>query len=388
MPERIERLCTADFEEAMDFLNLVFSQAHSPHDFARMLPRLYRPTEESMQNNFAIRKNGRIRAVVGLFPITLHAGDRTLKVGGIGGVATHPNERKMGAMHQLMEACIEEMHSQGFQLSCLGGIRQRYGYYGFEKAGTAYSYYVTKNIIRHCLTDTLETGIHFKLIKQDDREKLSHAKELYDTQPLHCNRSPDEFYLYLKSWYMIPWAALDRNGNMIGYIVANGANNQINEILADSPDIFYSMICTWTSEHAGEGTSLFLPPWARDFTRKIGRISENVSIQESYNWRVFDWVEVIRALFAVRSGFSRLADGEVNIGIKNYGITRICVKDGLAVCEQVKGKADVLVDAFTAMRLMFGPLSPDNAAELPDHLFPLFSSWFPLPLCWLPQDSV
>ena len=53
-----------DFEDAIDFMNLVFS-AHGPIDFTQLLPALYQPTDEQMGWNWAVRENGRIRAVVG-----------------------------------------------------------------------------------------------------------------------------------------------------------------------------------------------------------------------------------------------------------------------------------------------------------------------------------
>ena len=96
----IERLSTADFEEAMDFLNLVFG-AVEPHDFERMLPLCYRPQE--MHRNLAIREGGRIRAIVGLFERSLEVGAHTLRVGCIGGVSTHPRSRGRGYMRALMD---------------------------------------------------------------------------------------------------------------------------------------------------------------------------------------------------------------------------------------------------------------------------------------------
>ncbi|SVE51359.1 uncharacterized protein METZ01_LOCUS504213, partial [marine metagenome] len=53
MSNAIIQLTANDFEESMDFLNLVFS-AYSPHDFANMLPSVYRPTDELMGCNYAI----------------------------------------------------------------------------------------------------------------------------------------------------------------------------------------------------------------------------------------------------------------------------------------------------------------------------------------------
>ncbi len=134
----VVQLAGADFDEAMEFLNGVFGE-HRPHDFATLLPSIYQPSDEHMACNHALREDGRIRAVVGLFPIDWQVGDRLLKVGGIGGVSTHPGVRGKGYMGILMRHCVERMKAEGFHLSWLGGQRQRYGYFGYEKCGQAVS---------------------------------------------------------------------------------------------------------------------------------------------------------------------------------------------------------------------------------------------------------
>ena len=69
MSERIVQLTAADFEEAMDLLNYTFSYSHGPHDFPSLLPKLYRPTDEHMGCNYAIRRDGRLVAAVGVFSL-------------------------------------------------------------------------------------------------------------------------------------------------------------------------------------------------------------------------------------------------------------------------------------------------------------------------------
>lgn len=96
------QLSASDFEEALDFLDLVFSTAYAPTRFGNMLPLLYQPTDEDMQHNFAIREHGRIRAIVGMFPSQIQVGSKILHLEGIGGVSSHPNDRGKGWMKQLM----------------------------------------------------------------------------------------------------------------------------------------------------------------------------------------------------------------------------------------------------------------------------------------------
>ncbi|HBP38977.1 MAG TPA: hypothetical protein DD640_09625, partial [Clostridiales bacterium] len=168
----VERLGPADFDEAMDLLNLVFSMSSRPHDFARILPKIYRPDELSMRANLAIRREGKIRAIVGLFPMDLSVGGQILKSGGIGGVATHPRETGSGMMKQLMNTALAEMKAGGFALSVLGGQRQRYGYYGYEKAGSSLHFDLSKTNIRHFYRDRPEPDYRFMPIGSADQAAL------------------------------------------------------------------------------------------------------------------------------------------------------------------------------------------------------------------------
>ncbi len=67
----IVKLRACDYDDALDFLDFVFSKAYGPTHFGAMLPLCYRPTDEHMGHNFAVRENGKIRGIVGLFPAQL-----------------------------------------------------------------------------------------------------------------------------------------------------------------------------------------------------------------------------------------------------------------------------------------------------------------------------
>lgn len=389
MSEYVERLTAADFEETMDLLDLAFNRPNKNQGFETLLPRIYKKTDESMSNNFAIRKNGRIRAIVGVYPMIFQSGLQTLKFAAIGSVATHARFRNSGLMRQLMKAGIQEMRSQGYHLTGLAGHRQRYGYYGYEKSGIVYSFIVTKNNINKSLSfGNNESSIRFEPVTENSFEWLSYAKKLYDAQPFHCNRPINEFYLYLKSWNMNPWAAIDKNEKMVGYLVNSKSKHQVSEIFADSANIFSDMVAAWVSQYEEDSVTFTLPPWEQNYIRKISSICESVTASGSYNWRIFDWVRVINTLFSVKLSYTKLAEGEVKIGIEDCGVFSLCVKNGKASCKKINGNPDLYCDEFSAVRLLFGPLKPDNVMELPENLVPIFSSWFPLPLSWGLQDRV
>ncbi|MBR6748691.1 MAG: GNAT family N-acetyltransferase, partial [Clostridia bacterium] len=92
MAAELVHLTSADYEDAMDFMDLVFSQAHRPHDFADLMPTACRPEEEYMRRNLAIKRDGKIRALVLCSPCEVSVAGNTLKMAGIGNVSTHKRE--------------------------------------------------------------------------------------------------------------------------------------------------------------------------------------------------------------------------------------------------------------------------------------------------------
>jgi predicted N-acetyltransferase YhbS len=382
--DKIVQLSARDFEEAIDFLNLVFS-AHSPHDFATMLPSIYGPTDELMGCNYAIKTDGRIRAIVGLFPINLSVGNVPLRIAGIGGVSTHPGHRATGYMKSLMHHCVTEMKTQGYQLSWLGGQRQRYLYFGYESCGTKCIFTVSKTNLRHSFDGA--SHVSFAPISSYDKERIAHATKLHNGQQLYCARSDQNFHDHLVGWHSKPYAALNSHGKMIGYLVASTEGDLIAELCADSTDAAIEMVHGWVEEQTCEAVTVELHAVPDGLFYGLGRIGEHVRIRESGNWQVFDWAAVAEALLRLRSQSCVLAQGTVTVGITGYGTLRLTVDGDRIECVRSEEDGDVTCDGPTAKRLLFGPLSPSLVMRLPRQAV-LLESWCPLPLSLTRQDWV
>ena len=55
----------SDRADVIDFANYVFSQAHRPHDFKTLLPKVYADhLPELGAEHFVAKQNGRIRALI------------------------------------------------------------------------------------------------------------------------------------------------------------------------------------------------------------------------------------------------------------------------------------------------------------------------------------
>ena len=65
----VRRLGAADYDEALDFLNMVYSMAGRPHDFLRALPRMWARDDAHMGKHIAVIRAGKIRSMLGVYPL-------------------------------------------------------------------------------------------------------------------------------------------------------------------------------------------------------------------------------------------------------------------------------------------------------------------------------
>lgn len=382
------RLKANDYDEAMDFLDIVFSKAHCPHDFGSMLPIIYRPTDEHMHCNFAVRENGKIRGIVGLFPMEMKIGDQVLTVGGIGGVSAHPKDKGKGWMKLLMKAAVDEMKANGTDLSWLGGLRHRYQHYGYEVTGIMLEYDVSNTNLRHVYRSSEMPNLRFVPITENDTDYLRKAKELHDRQVIHCVRSMEDYWLFLTAVNTTPWAALDADGNMVGYLVLSRDKKCITEMFAENDEILEQMVRLWVSQQEQESVKVKLAPWQEEIARRMGRLAEEFRLTESGNYQIFNWDKVIGCLMEVKNQRETLPDGQMRLGIEDYGTVLIQVEQGAVTCRKTEQTPEAELDTFAAMRVIFGHCPVQFTAELPVHTKQLANAWFPLPLCWMVQDHV
>ena len=377
----VVQLAGADFDEALEFLDGVFGE-HRPHDFATLLPSIYQPSDELMSCNHALREDGRIRAIVGLFPIDWQVGDRRLKVGGIGGVSTLRSARGRGFMGILMRHCVERMKAEGFHLSWLGGQRQRYGYFGYEKCGQTLSFDLGPANMRHARPEPMD--LRFEALEPGHSERLERAWGMHRARQVHCLRRKSWFHRYLRAWYNRPHTALDASGEMAGYLVAGGEGGPVVELVGRDEETAAAMAPAWVRARDAGSVRFTLPPEQRGLARRLDAMAESVSVASSGNWQVFDWAATVEALMGV---CERLPEGEADLGIEGHGRLRIRVRDGRPECLRDEASGGETWDPRTAMRILFGPLAPDRVTAVPPALDAL-RAWCPLPLGWLRPDGV
>jgi predicted N-acetyltransferase YhbS len=382
MPDLIERLTADDFQEAVDFMGMAFG-FESPRDFPMLLPQIYRPTDEWMRCNYAIRRDGQIVSMVGAYPRDWQIGDETLKLVGIGGVCTHPDYRGQGLMKALMNRAVSDMKLEGCHISWLGGQRQRYQHYGYEKCGAESHFTLRRANFRNA--DFTPGEIRFEPMGEHYPDRIALAKVFHEAKPMHVQRSKEDFVLFLLCGFSEPWVALNAEGKVLGYLVTTPDTRGIREIASDCVNTSLDMLFAW-SNRIERDLSVNVQPDDVELLRVLANHAESVAVSGSGNWQVFDWATTLQAVMKVKHKTRGLAEGKVRIGIGEETYLATVDSTG-ASCVRDEGETDISLTSFPAHRVMFGPARPSDGAEVPDSAR-ILESWAPLPLGFLRADCV
>ena len=360
------------YDDLMDFMNYVFGFNGNDSDFKKLLPKLYNPEYDPCYNNYVITENGKLKAAVGAFDSVLKVGDEELTCRGIGNVAVHPYSRSKGYMIDTMNMALEDMKKDGIDFSILGGIRQRYNYYGFESMGPAYQVSISRRDVNYRFD---RAGIPFvelelKEVSHSDTELLDKMYALHQTRPEHTVRTRENFLDVCRSWRSAAYAIL-KNGEFRGYYVSS-----LKELTLVDENDFNDVIRNYIRRH--DKVNMNFAAWETEHIYKAAAIGSAPSIDYCDMFNIFNYKKVISALLKFKASYTSLADGEITVRINgSAGVESllIYVENGVPHVEEHSGDCDISLEHLEAMTFFFGLFSP-HTEKLPAAT----RSWFPLPM--------
>lgn len=383
----IRRLCAGDYDEALDFLNMVYSMAGRPHDFLRALPRMWARDDEHMGKHIAVIRDGQIRSMLGVYPLPVQICGRRLLFSTVGNVATHPYETGRGYMSLLLDAAMKRLDEIGADASRLSGLRQRYARYGYEPVGLQYTFELTAHNVR-ARRGAAGSGISFVGMGPKDRALLERAGELQRRGLMFAERGDAQsFYRTLSAWESRASAAM-RDGRMIGYLVSDGAGRAISECIAEDEAAAADMLCAWITENALPGVRFSAEAWRSGLTRRLIPLCEGWSSAPPCRFYLRSWDRVTDALLALKRSISPLPDGEAVIGIEGWGALSMTVQGNMTFAGRTDRAPDLCLKPDMAAHLLTGALPPECVCPLPEKKAALLSAWLPLPLTWCTLDRV
>lgn len=367
----------ADREKYIDFANMVFSCAHVPHDFQKLIPKVYDPAQQTAyMHNIAVRDDGSIRGMVAVMPGVFNVLDARLKYGYVGTVSVHPYSRGEGHMKKLMAMAIDGMEADGVDIAMLGGLRQRYEYFGFTGGGVSRVHRVTRTNLRHTLGDASTEHIAITDVGSDAGETIAKCCALYAGRRAFSSRTTEDFFIISQTWNQI-LKAVSIDGIFAGYMTANGED--ISEIMLNNWDNTALVLKKYVEISSAKALNLRTGEYETDLNRALARIEETAYIAHCEKLRIFNFPKVIGALLKLKASYAPLADGVRSFVIDGKPMTVRVQSGHVEATEELLEGAEELT-AMQAQRMFLG-----IDGELLVGYLPL--GWAPLPLYMSHQDA-
>ncbi|WP_255171420.1 GNAT family N-acetyltransferase [Natrononativus amylolyticus] len=182
MTDSSPRLATTDdYPRITELIDRYF--AYERDGMAARLPFCYDP--DRPERHAVVEVDGRIASHIAAVPQTLAVGDDTVECWGIGGVATDRRYRGNGYMSDLLEFWLDRMADEGVPLSELSGNRQRYGHFGYERAGIEHRYPIDERSFAGTPAAADDGVIS---VYDGDADRLSTLRELHEREPYRVVR--------------------------------------------------------------------------------------------------------------------------------------------------------------------------------------------------------
>lgn len=373
------------YDDYFDFINYVFGFNGNAGDFKKLLPKIYKPEDKPVENSYIALDNGKIKAAVGVYPHELDVCGVRLVCRGIGNVSVHPYSRSKGYMKKLMNMALDDMAEGGVDISVLGGRRQRYNYFSFEKTGIVYRFTVNNDNMRHNYGEDRTAHHIFELrkIQSDDREILTSVSDLLKSDKYDPCRPIDNLYNILVSWKYTPYVFL-KDGRFAGYVITDAKT--VSEILlADEADFMDAIVSLY--DFLGcPSISICLPAFRTGYIRALYRFCEGYDISTDMCFSVLNYMRVIEAFTRLKATYTPLPEGEITMLIHGRAgdeNIKIAVKQQEISVLEHTGACDVELEHIDAMNMLFSPFCPGR-----DALSDFAKLLLPLPLWLYHTDAV
>lgn len=364
--------------DIIDFINYVFSNAHEPHDFKALIPKVYGDGRGYADIHAIALENGRLRGVVGQLPIRVQYAGQGLNIGYIGSVSTHPYARGEGHMIRLMQMQAERAAETGIDLMMLGGQRQRYEYYGFSPAGLAVDYEIIPANVRHALKGVDAIGVNWKRFESASAEEIDAAYAIYQRQPITGARAREDFDLILRTWYADPYVVRD-GAKVVGFLDAS-QKSRFSELVLTDAAYAPRLIKAWFAAYAPARLSVCAPGTDPALNRALAAFAEGYSAHAGGQARIVNLKNVLKACMSLKKAVCGVKDGEAVLRMDDETPVRVRVTNGEIDVSQTDAPADVALPRLEMQSFLFS----GNRFAAPQISCP--ADWFPLPVFLYPAD--
>ncbi len=374
-----------DTEEILDFANMVFSMSSGSIDFRRTLPKAYLTRRAMVPTHHVIKEEGRIKALIDVYPGKLRLEEESLSYGYIGTVSVHPRARSKGYMIELMKNAEDQLRRDGADFILLDGNRHRYQHYGFEKAGMKYCFNITRDSIRHYVNSHEEEcgqkdKIYFEFVDSVEHDAIETMYELYHRRNITARHDVEEFYLCLCGWEANTYAVM-LDDECIGYMNTTAEDDNVYEFALNDISKLPQVIWAFMQEMEPHELAVNVGMDEVEAISILDETSDYYTLNMSHQMKILNYESVLRFMLMWKQrAEGALQDGSFIIGIRdsktNY---KLCVEKGDVYVTQTGEDADVVYSGLELIRTLTTSYYYHEVRREGSALRKAPCGWFPLP---------
>lgn len=375
------------YEEYMNVINEAFGFTNGEREFSGLLPKLYRPGRRPQDENTVVTEDGRCVAAVGAYSHEINVCGTTLRCRGIGNVAVLNEARHRGYMKDCMNLALDMMVEDGIDLSTLGGRRQRYNYFSYERAGTAHGFALNRDNMHHIFGDDRKPAFDTVVeVGPDDEALLAPIRALSASGSFFPVRADRDFHDIALTWHAKLWAV--KNGDdFIGYMIVE-SGSFVTEARCVRDEDFLPMLVTAFDAWGLSEMHIQLSDHMVPYLEQLAPVAEGMQTGSNMMYSVLNYARVTDAFLRLKATYTALPDGRLSLLIHGRaGDERLClsVTDGVPSVTVIPDTepVDRELSHLEAIRLLFSAFEPSRRT-LPAHA----RDWLPLPIWMYRADEV
>jgi hypothetical protein len=302
-----------NYEEILDFANMVFSMEYTGIDFSVYLPKAYSEDRiDIVTHHKLVDDSHKIKALIDTYPVRLKLDDISLNADYVGTVCVHPKYRKMRLFSHLMDYVEEEALLKNTDLLILDGERARYKSYGYEKAGMKYSF----NVEYKSAFEETEYMLPYSFEEVEaDSLLIDKMYELYSRRYVTA-RDKEDFYINLLGLKASVYAVID-NGRIVGYVNLSEDEHNINEFQLEDEAMIPKLMLDIMDGFELNKLGVTVGSDEIDKIKYLEKISSYYNVTQSHQIKILNYPKVIGFLLKWKMKYSKLNDGEYIFGIRN-----------------------------------------------------------------------
>lgn len=357
-----------DKREIVNFISDVFQE-----DFYSIMPKVYGEGKNYEEYHHLIKENGKIIAVIGVYEQDFYIGNSQLKTGFIGSVSVSEKERGKGYMKLLMCKAEEEMRAHHVDIAMLGGLRNRYGFFGFEVGGVNYEFQFIEENIRHTIGWEKDDSVEVKEVMAEE-EVLNEIYELYQKNIMWSRRNED-FYIKSRTWEnKIFQIRIERKFR--GYFIIEKGFHHILEIeLTDWKD-FLRVIKACMRKNKERAIKVQVQGWQVKKASVLQKFCESYSIIPNCCYKILNYQKTLKEMLELKKLYTALEDSEFILEIDKREKLSISIKkENIKIEKEIQKEADI---KLTEREVISALLSPAGKLYEKRSRHNKFPNWFPI----------